>query len=252
MKKFLAVHFHVFYDEFLEYYLDKLNNLSHIDCDVFVTMVSDNLKIRRVVQEIFKNAKFFIVPNRGYDIGAFFFFLNKINFLDYKYILKIHTKNLNKKNILKIHTKSLDKKGNIIISSKKLLTKDWVSGLITPMLGSKQFVDDTFKFLEDNLNVTMVSGIISSDYCHYIDLLSKINANLFNLIHEQVNIFRFVPGTMFIARSFIFYKLSHLYSIKDFEITSLSTRDGTLAHVLERGFGIIADYYGNLKQINRR
>lgn len=234
MKKLLAVHFHVFYSDNLNYYLKYLKNIKVVDFDIYVTMVVENLEIKKKIKTIFPNAVFLVVPNRGFDVGAFIYFLNIIDLNSYKYILKIHTKSFKKK----------------CLNEKKRSTKKiWINNLVKPLIGKRENVLNNFKMFEQNNTLMMIAGIILSKKGHYNYLLTKINTVLQNIRLNSVKKLSFVPGTMFLARSSIFEKLKN-YDISYFEESSSNVSDNQMAHVFERIFGVLAEYYGKLQEID--
>ena len=90
---------HLYYEDLLEEYIDKLSHLKNSDflIDYYFTLTENNstigqkIWVKNKLKEHFPNCKIFVVPNKGLDIGAFFYVLDKLPYM-YDYICKTHTK----------------------------------------------------------------------------------------------------------------------------------------------------------------
>lgn len=239
MKK-LAVHLHIYYTEQLPELLKYLHNLKNQDYDLFVTMVADNKDIVAKIKAEHPAATIWQVENRGYDIGPFIDFLHKIDLDNYEYVLKLHTKGKKSKNYTFLNHRRFDNAlwGRIL----------WDSLLKTPerLAENLQIMDNNHKF-----------GLLGSKYCltsaqkDYEKLLPKINTELEKMGFLPVERLSFIAGSMFLARAKCLSPLKH-YHISDFQITNSNIKEGTLAHIVERLFGVLGQeiyaleygYYG--------
>ena len=73
-----------------KYYLSSLNGTEY---DLYVTLIKEDPKLEKEIHSAFPEAVIWHVPNCGYDIGPFFYFLRHIDLGRYDYILKLHGKN---------------------------------------------------------------------------------------------------------------------------------------------------------------
>ena len=230
--KTLAVHIHLYYTAQLPEILNALKSLEETDYDLFVTVVRENKEVEEKIKAFNKNARLWVVPNRGYDIGPFIDFLHKIDLAAYEFILKIHTKGTEGKNYT-------------LLNGNRLDNKLWKQILLDALLKDKKRVRDNLAVLKRKSQM----GILSSGYCitseerAYKKTLSGVNEELTKLQFKPVRKLRFVAGTMFYARSKLLKPLLK-YRIDDFEKTDGTVKEGTLAHVIERLIGCISEHQG--------
>ena len=228
MKK-LAVHLHIYYKEQVDEICRYLKNLADVNFDLFVSLVEKDEKLEAAVKKVVPQANFFVVENRGYDIGPFIEFLHKINFDDYEYILKLHTKGKKSKNYTWLNGRRMD---NAL----------WGKVLWDSMLGEKSRLKDNLHIMDVDKTITMAG----SEYCitdnrnDYGKLLPKINEALTKIGKEPVDSLSFVAGSMFLARAECLVPLLK-YGIGDFSATDGDVKEGTLAHVIERVFGVLGE-----------
>ena len=102
MKK-LSIFLHLgnvlLWDE-IEPYFDRIKKIKF---DLYINFCEDTICLddiilyKSIINEKYKNVKYFTFENRGSDIGPFFLFLNYliVNNIDYESILKIHSKSNN-------------------------------------------------------------------------------------------------------------------------------------------------------------
>ena len=230
--KQLAVHLHIFYQDQLCSIIKRLHYLDNLEHDLFITLVENSSEIRQKILSEFPDAKIWVVENRGYDIGPFIDFLHRINLDEYKYILKLHTKGTKSKNYTWLNNKRLD---NAL----------WGKILWDSMLSSPARVHANIKELDDNPKI----GMIGSAFCHtssqkhYQNLLPQINEQLGRMGHACVDKLSFIAGSIFLSRANLLKPL-RIYTLKDFDLTDGRIKEGTLAHVVERLFGVIVILQG--------
>lgn len=224
----LAVHLHLYYIDQLPLVLKYLNVLKNIDCDLFVTMVEKNAAVENKIKSLYPNAKIWLVENRGYDIGPFIDFLHHIDLNQYTYVLKLHTKGLKSPNYTLLNGKRFD---NAL----------WSKVLWESMLATKEHLQANLQIMDHNLQYNM----LGSKYCltsspkDYVNLLPQINAELKALNLAPTDKLSFIAGSMFLIRASVLKSLLH-YSLSDFPYTDGSIKEGTLAHVIERICGYLA------------
>jgi len=226
MKK-LAICLHIYYKNQLNEILKYLKNVGEVDYDLYVSMVEEDAFVVDAIKKNVPKAQFFIVENRGYDIGPFIEFLHKINIDDYEYILKLHTKGKKSQNWTRLNGYRID---NAL----------WGKILWDSVLGTENRLTDGLQFLDEHKNVCMLGAkyCITNHKKNYENLLPEVNEVLLKMGKEQVNELSFVAGSLFLVRAFCLKPLLK-YQIRDFAITDGRIKEGTLAHVMERVFGVL-------------
>lgn len=230
--KTLAVHLHLYYLEQLPEMLSYLRSLEGQNYDLFVTMPQPNKDAEDALKNLKSDVKLIIVPNKGWDVGAFIEVLHRIDLDDYKYILKLHTKG----DVTKNHT---------WLNGHRLDNKLWRHILLDALLKDKTRLQNNLNFMENNPTV----GMLSSNYCigqekrTYRKLLPQINKALEECGFPPVNQVRFVAGTMFCVRAALLKPLLR-YTLQDFPISDGQVKEGTFAHVMERLFGVLMPIQG--------
>ena len=228
MKKIL-VHLHIYYPSLYDELKSYINNITD-DFDLYVSMAEEHKDIIDDLQNNFKNVNIDIVENRGYDVGPFIEVLNKVNLDDYSYIIKLHTK------------RDIKDKGIYLTNGFIVYGDRWRNDLLSFMKHYKKAIN----LLKNNKKVGMVAGT-------NVILTQKQDEKEENLIQNIKDIYKkfdiipendkylFVAGTMFIVRAELFNKLQNKFKLEDFETPQ---KEPTLAHKLERIFGIIVCYNG--------
>ena len=217
----ILVCIHIYYHNQVDYIIDKLKSLNGIDYDLFVTYTNENKETNEKFLNFNKNAKFKIVENKGYDIYPFLVLINEIDLEKYSSVLKLHTKNkdefdsyswrddlyenlMGTKNIFKANLKKIEKYG--LVGSKKRIT---------------------------TMNERCPENVwLFEDVCRQIGIEPK-KAN-------------FIAGTIFLARIEIIKRIKELNLLQlDFENKTMETgSNGTVAHVIERLFGVLCNDLG--------
>ena len=219
-QKNVAILVHVFYVDVwreIQSYLAKLEIKYDLYISVPHTMESnDILSIFHSSSE----ANIYMTENRGRDVLPFLEVLNIIGVNTYKYICKLHSK----------------KTGDSELGSiwRKLLYFD--------LIGSNEIVEDILDLFQSDSNIGMITGkntILNSDEYMYenapkIEMLKK------ECHIESNNSYPFAAGTMFWIKPEILINLIKMLQVKklDFEDEKGQT-DNTLAHALERFFGLL-------------
>jgi len=218
--KDIAIIVHLFYSDIWE---EIQTYLSHIDIpyDLYVT-VPEGIPEKEII-EIFKNnpdIHIYVTENRGRDVLPFLQIMRIIGLDTYAYLCKMHTK--------KTGDSAL---GNV-----------WRKLLYYDLIGSTQTVQNILTFFQDE-NVGMVTGkntiLDSQRYTYGNDEKIKILAEKTKLIYDEY--YLFPAGTMFWTRPEIAAPIVALFNddALDFE-EEAGQKDDTLAHAIERFFGIIA------------
>lgn len=224
-----AVHLHLYYMEQLPEFISLLKNMDKaaIAYDLFVSLPEGYPDIEDKIRAFKPKAYIWHPENRGYDIGAFIDFLHKINLADYDYILKLHTK----------RNKSND---YCYFNGVRFNAKTWCRMLKESLLLNSDVIKENFSLLENNPDI----GMIGSSFCltgeagTYKMLEASIKAEAKKLGADTLEGIKFIAGTMFIVRAKLMTPFLS-YSLNDFALSNTNIRDYTLAHVLERLFGLM-------------
>lgn len=231
-KRLLAVHLHIYYSEQTDELLNKLNNLFDYEYDLYVTLVEDKPLLRKKILSFKPDAVIWTVPNQGYDVGPFIDFLHNIDLDKYEYVMKIHTKRTNKS-------------GYCIFNHHRFSMRVWREMLLDSVLFSRMAVRRNFSLFAQNPQIGMIGNSWSitkekQTYYNIEDILSEQMAKINLPLPEDRT---FVAGTIFIVRSELLRPFL-VYGIDDFAPTDACKHDDTLAHVIERMFGLAVTAQG--------
>ena len=216
----IAIVIHVFYMDIWAELLVYLKALE-IPYDLYIT-VPENMSEDDIKYLMKDNPSIivYMVENKGRDVLPFLQVIDIIGTNTYKYICKIHTKKTGESAL-----------GNV-----------WRKLLYFDLLGSNKTVNNILDLFETTSEVGIVTGkntILDSQKYTYgnnskIDLLAEKSAINFD---EK---YFFAAGTMFWIRSELLETMMDLFKKNEliFE-EEKGQKDNTLAHALERFFGII-------------
>ncbi len=224
----LAVHIHIFYKHMWKEIKSYLNNIT-IPYDLYVTLVDDDKNLISDIKIFHKEAKVWIVENRGYDVGPFIDFLNKINLNDYDYILKLHTKGHSGKNKFT----DLFKERYVYFEHKDL----WNDLLIKSLVGTKNIFEKNLSHFSKDEKL----GMIGSKYliCNLSKSYKKSLPQIPGLKYPKASDIKFIAGTMFMVKSPLLQPIKDNFKISNFEPTDGKVKDKALAHYIERLFGCV-------------
>ncbi len=231
MKKVL-VHLHLFYHNQLDYFLEKLKNITDCDWDLYVTVCSKEEESEQKILLFKPDAKIILVENKGYDILPFLNVIKTVNLDDYDFVLKLHTKG----------TRDYD------ITFKGISFSDyfWRNQLVDSLIGKKEI----FQRNLNKISIDYVGMLVNSYFC--LQLLNyPEDTYLLAALKEKLNIksdYRyFLAGSMFLIKSVILKRLQN-FSVEE-DINEGRTGDvGTVFHALERIFTILTDDEGYVVQ----
>ena len=221
----IAIIIHIFYIDIWQELLEYLHALN-MPYDLYVT-VPENMAEADIMVLIENNPKItvYMVENKGRDVLPFLQVVNIIGTNTYKYICKLHTKKTDESAL-----------GNV-----------WRKLLYFDLLGSNKTVNTILDLFDKNLDIGIITGkntILNSQKYAYgnnskIDMLAEKSSLKFD-----ENYF-FAAGTMFWIRSELLETIINLFEKNEliFEIEK-GQKDNTLAHALERFFGIICQVNG--------
>ena len=221
----VAVHFHLFYLESLPLVKKHLSHLASFPHDLYITVVQDNPASLEAARKHFPHAVIWQVPNRGYDVGPFIYFLQHIRLENYDFVLKIHTKD--------------NSPEPRVLCSLCLTNQKWMRTLLHALLGSPRIFAKNIKRFERDPKLGMIGSryFVLNEAEHINYLLPRIRVEMKRLSAPMPKKKAFMAGTMFLMRSHLLQKFREVYSIDDFAPTDPGKHDRTLAHIMERVFG---------------
>ena len=218
----LLVHFHVFYEEQIPWFLEKLGNINGCQWDLYVTYSSLSDKARELISAAFPAAVFMEVENVGYDVWPFIKLLKTIDIGSYDYVMKLHTKSASS---IKTKWRGIYLDGTV-----------WRDRLVDAML----FDRERFAEIIARLGEDSTAGL----FCHRMFLVKPsspfpedneaLEAELSRIGLEPGDR-HFCAGTMFIARISPFSILRSADLTQEMFSSGMASHgNGSLAHVYER------------------
>ena len=225
----IAVHLHLYYLDMWPQIKQYLANLD--DYDLFVTMNAENRDIIEEIKKFHPATAFYVVENKGYDVGPFIFFLNRIDLNRYDLILKIHTKS-NKNDC------------NTMLNGRYLNRKYWFRLLVEALIGTKEIFRQNIKAFQKDAEM----GMIGSKYCimsgkkDTAAMKEKVTEVMSELGFPEGEARTFAAGTMFMVRSELLQKVKDKYGIDDFAATK-----GLIERVVGNNEDVI-EYLGTMGQ----
>ena len=239
------MHVHLFYFEMWPILRSALENLHGFKWDLYVSIVNHDLTIEREIKKFKKDVKIIVLPNRGFDVGPFIEVLNLVDLSKYDFVIKLHSKRE-----MPLHTTI--ENGVLDVSGSK-----WRDELLLFLSNRKNLIKSIKEFLQDpKLGMVSYYRLIlrfsrSGQYRKYIFEKSNYFFNSIGIKPFPKDRFKFIAGTMFIARAEILIKLKNLdYSVYTFETTQRSVKEKDLAHALEYYIGWLATSQKNKQGIH--
>lgn len=229
----MGVFIHLFYADLTREVCGYLANLPE-DFAIYVSTDTEEKAeiIRLTVTEYFPASPLTIkiLPNRGWDIGPF---------------VAGFAEEIRKHPIgLKIHAKKSDNQQQLLFGMR------WRLHLFSELMGSKQRVRDVLEDFVKNPTLGVVSAMhwtpnlpfikMGVNFPHMKLLLSRIGSTL-----EPDQHIDFPSGSMFWFRAAALSPLLDLQlKFEDFDPPSEQTRDGTVAHAIERSIYYFSEKAG--------
>lgn len=229
----IAVHLHMYYAEMWNDIRPYLENLNEFEFLLVVTVVKEDKKLSEEIKLYHLNTVIIVVDNRGYDVGPFVEFLNRIDLNSYDLIFKIHTKN-----------RKIDEK--TLLNNRYLSRTDWFKLLIAGIMGNRKIVRKNVAAFQLDKKMGMIGSkyLIASNEACSKKVLDGVYDILKKLEYSKLKKIKFVAGTMFIVRAELLEIIKKNFCLTDFGPTVASIKDGTLAHIMERCFGCIVILQG--------
>ncbi len=222
---------HIYYNDLTGWLLGKLANINGCDWDLIVTWSHEDEATRKLVLDFKPDARFILVENVGYDVWPFVSVVNNVDMSWYDFVIKIHTKRDTGQKQTRIN--GLHLKGTA-----------WRDLLVDSLLGSPE----AFRELADTFAKHPDAGFVCSRKL-YVKLKFKEDMALLDEELEKLGLEteerRFCAGTMFAIRPALLDVVKKRgLTPGDFPSQSKSGSAGTLAHVYERVFSLLAPAQG--------
>ncbi|NRB37879.1 MAG: hypothetical protein HRU20_05335 [Pseudomonadales bacterium] len=217
-----AVVCHIYYEETVDELIESIMRLGPIDCYISLVIgVSDHLEGR--LNKLLPKAIIYLCNNLGRDIYPFIRLIQTGVLYQYKSVLKIHGKVSNN-----------DPK------QYKFNGEEWRKRSLRSLIP-----DDGIETMLEKFNAAEDIGLICpKEYIYGMEHLG-LNAQLVKMLCYESQIefdfksFRYPAGTMFWIKADLLCTVGALKLIEgDFDKEPIEV-DGTLAHALERFFGIM-------------
>lgn len=218
----LLVHFHVYYEDQVPWYIDKLSNINGCDWDLIVTSSNLSEDTAQLIRSFKEDTVFLTTENTGYDVWPFISMLRHVNLDDYELVLKLHTKNHNDV--------------PCALDYVKVVGFQWRDFLVNAILGSKEQFRKCYNLFHDKPDCGIVFERILLRKSRRIlpEDASALDVEL-KRMGIRKNYRFFCAGTIFMARAAAYKRLRDSYLTADcFPAKSESHSGGSLAHVYER------------------
>ena len=216
----IAIVVHVFYIDVWKEIIGYLLKLD-MDYDLYVTVpecMADS-DIKSMISD-YPDMHIYMTENRGRDVLPFLQIMNIIGLDSYQYICKLHTKKTGDSPL-----------GNV-----------WRKLLYFDLLGSNKIVKKIISIFKNDKSIGMVTGkntILDSERYDYGNTV-KIDTLVDNSGFTSQNQYLFAGGTMFWIRAELIEPILNLFQSGALNFESeKGQKDNTLAHAIERFFGII-------------
>lgn len=226
----IFIHFHIYYHDQLDYYLEKLRNIISCHKKIYVTMSVGCQSTEKKLKELEPNVIIEILPNKGYDIFPFLYVINKIDLNLYDYILKIHTKG--------------KRKDSLFIGDTNVGDERWRDLLVDSLIKDPFVFERNLDIFAKNKKVGLIGNkqliLQGESYQNKRDFKKTLKEACFLFKTKKIPKFYYVGGTMFIGRSSIFRVFQDKNILqKCFEIPEKTgSKFFTKAHIYERMLGL--------------
>ena len=228
----LLVHLHVFYQDQVPFFLERLANISACDWDLVVTYFTLNDDVRDAITSFRLDTRFVEVENCGYDIWPFISVLKSTDISSYDLVLKLHTKGTSEK-IQRLN--GLRFKGN-----------QWRDSLVNPLIGSSGIFLKNLRRFENDAELGLLCGFevlrrLSESLPEDRDMLEDECRRLGVSMSGK----HFCAGTVFMARMspYGIFK-SQAIDVTLFEGQTHSHSVGSMSHVYERILSLVVSTAG--------
>jgi lipopolysaccharide biosynthesis protein len=248
----ICVIMHVGYDNIIDELLDCVSNFNDIKIDLWITISEscDNIdSVQLKLNNIYPDSHVFIVPNKGFDIGPFFYILRHMmtNNIDYDIYIKLHTKKTDKwrKKLYGLFMGSHP----IILNNIKTIDNDNIGGLFVDSYSYDKIKDIYFKSNEYHFNriiekIYGMSELSDDKYMFNAGTMFWIKGNILKKVFSY-DILNWIDDNMNDSTTYDvnWMKINNESSIGNLLWKDIKNknyiRDGMFEHSLERFLGCI-------------
>lgn len=227
----VLVHFHVYYQDQVPFFLEKMRSIGGCDWDLVVTSSGLSPDTEALIREFKPSARFLDVENVGYDVWPFMKVIQGVDLDAFDIIIKLHTKHSIQGH--KVRINGVHMKGFM-----------WRDTLVDALLESPARFAEVLDIFRSHPDAGMVcSGKLFSkmEFKEDHKLLDEELSRLGLVTQER----RFCVGTMFAIRpSLLKIVAARGYTASYFPDVTASNSGGTPAHVYERVFSLLAPAQG--------
>ena len=227
----IFAHVHIYYANLWQELKEHLQNIT-VPYDLTVTFVAEHPEIETDIKNFKPDAKIMHVANKGWDIGPFILALQSVNLDDYDYVIKLHTK----RDLPGLMTEN-DFPFHCLVRNRLKFRSEWREELLKFLSSKENFNKCLNAFEEDSaLGMTSYFKLIcdggegdTGAYNAAQSLMLKLGLGCLP--------FKFVAGTMFMARAKWLKVFQHID--EHIEVFTETRREdiSVSAHVLERALG---------------
>ena len=227
----ILVHLHIYYHDQLPWFLDRLRNLDGLDWDLVVTSCEANAATESAIKAFKPDARLLTVENVGYDVWPFLKMLSQVDVSPYDILFKLHTKNITSRTTVRLNGFHMRK-------------ATWRNTLVDALLSSPEWARNVVSVFREQPDAGMVcSGKV------YAALNFPEDGNMLteelSALGLQTDERRFCIGNMFAIRPSLLAPLGkRAFQADQFPAYSRSGSGGTLAHLYERIFSLLAPSQG--------
>lgn len=221
----LLVIFHLYYEDQLDFFLEKMHSINGCEWDLIVTGPEHDENVRNRISEFKPGAVFLTTSNLGYDIWPFIAAIKSVRLEDYDLLLKLHTKN---SNICGTRVNGIRMRGY-----------EWRDILVGGLLGSGTVFKNALDSFDDPSVGLVCNRTILKEVSNglYEDLrpLEEELAYLGITTEDR----HFCAGTMFMARVMPYKILQSDKVVESKFAAGVSHARGSMAHIYERIISIL-------------
>ena len=228
-----AVLLHLFYPDLWPEICEHLQSLRGTNFQLFVSTTLDRLDTDIVadMKALDPDVQIFTVENRGFDVGAHWQTLEHVDLSAFDVALLLQSKKSN-------HIKT----GHL-----------WRDNLMQALIGSPERWRANLQLLHNSADIGMIGSVFhhnSMDEWFYPEMRSVIRAlGMPERFDELKSHYQYVGGTMFLIRASLLREMHEKTRDKlmfePYEQLSVAKRmDKTLAHAMERAFGLYTCWRG--------
>ncbi len=218
----VLVHFHVYYEDQIPWFLEKLRQIKGCEWDLYVTASVLSQAAKEEILAVFPHAILMPVENVGYDVWPFVKVLKTIDFDRYEYVLKLHTKS---DSVRGARWNGLNISGSV-----------WRDRLVEALLENEERFLKNLSVLEADPSAGLLCNEIflipsNSPFPEDNEALDEELGRIGLSVTDR----HFCAGTMFMGRLAPLKRIRQAVLTADmFDSRQASHDNGSLAHVYER------------------